>query len=1506
MKISLFILALFFAINANSQTITTFAGGIGDDSSAAVYGRLITPTAITIDGAGNLYVADYDMNRIRKITPAGSITTYAGNGNNNNTYNGDGTLAKLAQVKRPMGVAIDGRGNLYISQFQTIRKVNPSGIISTYAGNDSVTSGFSGDGSLATYATFFDIRGLAVDGVGNLYIADFNNNRIRKIDTFGIITTIAGNGGSSSSGDGTPAIDASLNEPTGVAVDTSGNIFIAEHDGARIRKVNTSGIISTFAGNGGYFPSGFGGSATAASIDKINDVNVDAIGNVYFSSESEYIGKVNTSGILMNIAGIGSSGSSGFSGDGGSATAAFLNHPEGIAIDATGNVHIADRDNSRIRKVNILGVINTIVGNGINVDNYYNGDSINAKLSKFKPSGITLNLGGNIVFADQPNQRIRKINSSGIISTIAGNGITGYSGDGGPATAAELDMPTSVAYDRLGNLYIADYGTQHIRKVNTSGIISTVAGGGSGGLGDGGPATNAVISAYGLALDTMGNIYIADGTNNRIRKVNTSTGIITTIAGNGTAGYSGDGGAATAASLNSPNSVAIDKKGNLFIADISDGYLRKIDTNGIITTIPGVYCTNVKADSFGNIYTLNNQYYIYASNPYVIGRVDIYGYYSIVVGNGIQGYAGDDGSATAAELYSPTDVVFDNNGHLYIADITDYNGCIIRKVCCISNIIDHPPVFIHGNSQTMNVCISSGASNLDTLLSISDLDTGSTETWTITTPPIHGTLAGFPYSATSTGGIIMPTGISYTPTSGYSGTDQFQIRISDGTDTILATIMVHVYPLPDTGTISGAVSLCVGATTTLYETVTGGVWSSIHTGRATVGSTGIVTGVSAGIDTIRYTNINSCGTAIATHIITINPLPVAGTITGPTHVCESSTITLTNASTGGVWTSTDPYIAVGSSSGVIAGIAAGTAIVTYTVSNMCGTASTTTSITVNPIPYAGTITGSTTICVGNTTTLSDAIGGGTWSSGATGVATIGSTTGFVTGVAAGSVVISYSVPGSGCASAVAITIVNVLSASPILPITGSSSVCTGSTITLSDASSGGTWTSSNPLIATIGSTSGVVTGVSGGIVTISYTASLGCGVSIASTTVTVSSTASAGTLTGSSSVCTSGSGSIASSVSGGIWTASNSHATVSTGGIITGVSAGVDTLTYTVSTSCGSATATSILHIDVAPVAGSISGSTSLCQGTNTTLSESVTGGTWSSSNVTLATVNTSGMLTGIDTGIVIISYSVTNGCGTAIATHIDTILAEPYSGIITGITNICQGATTLLSDAASGGTWSSSNPSIATVGSTGLVTGIAAGTVIISYTKTNSCGTVSSLTSMTIDSRPFINAITGGSLVSVGGSNPLHDAVSGGTWSSSDTTKATIDASGVVRGIDTGSVTITYTMINSYGCTSDTTFHLNVILTTDIKEIGGASAIRLYPNPTKEEITINWQNEPIGIANIALTDIIGRQILSKQINITTNNGSSVLQLSGIKEGIYLFTLKTESENYTTKVIIMN
>jgi sugar lactone lactonase YvrE len=571
-------------VEAATGVITTVAGngtaGFSGDGGAATSASLNYPYGVAVDASGNVFIADSNNHRIRRVEVAtGVISTVAGNGTPG--FSGDEGPATGTTLYYPFGVAVDASGNIYIADTtnQRIRRVEaPTGLITTVAGNG--TGGFSGDGGAATSASLNGPNGVAVDASGNLFIADEWNQRIRRVEAAtGVITTVAGNGTAGFSGDGGTATSASLARPTGVAVDASDNLFIAEYSNLRIRRVEAAtGVITTAAGNGEKDFSGDGGAATNASLNLPDDVAVDGSGNLSIADYGN--GRVRqveaATGVITTVAG---NGTGGFSGDGGAATSASLNGPNGVAVDASGNLFIADEWNQRIRRVEAAtGVITTVAGNGTAGFSGDGGTATSASLAR--PTGVAVDAAGNLFIADQWNYRIRRVEATtGVITTVAGDGRQGFGGDGGAATSASLNTPTRVAVDGSGNLFIADYGNARIRRVEAaSGVITTVAGNGIWGFGgDGGAATSAnLYFPYGLAVDGSGNLFIADYGNVRVRRVEAASGVITTVAGDGTRGFSEDGGAATSASLNGPLGVAVDASGNLFIADPGNQRVRRV------------------------------------------------------------------------------------------------------------------------------------------------------------------------------------------------------------------------------------------------------------------------------------------------------------------------------------------------------------------------------------------------------------------------------------------------------------------------------------------------------------------------------------------------------------------------------------------------------------------------------------------------------------------------------------------------------------------------------------------------------------------------------------------------------------------------------------------------------------------------------------------------------------------------------------------------------------------
>ncbi len=671
--------AAFLAITASAlaqsgtYSVRAFAGSFRavGDGGPATSAILWSPRGVSLDAAGNLYIADTGDARIRKVAVDGTITTVAGFFAG---YSGDGGSATSAYIAFPSKAVAAPNGDIYIadSANNRIRRISSSGIITTVAGTGQ--AGFSGDSASATAIQLSFPRDIAVDPNGNVFIADTNNTRIRRLTPQGAIATVAGSGAFGFFGDQGAATGAQLASPRGVAIDSGGAIYIADTLNHRIRKIAPDGTITTIAGGN---QSGFGGDGSNASFARLNSpsaIAVDRLGNIYFTDTgNQRVRKINGAGVITTIAGTGAVG---FSGDGGQGTSAQLNFPQSIAVDSAGNVYIADTENNRVRKIDTQGIITTVAGSNTGAGD--GGLAASARL--FQPSGVALDGSGNVYIADTSNHRVRMVNPQGVIQTVAGNGTAGYSGDGRSATLAQLSSPVGLAVDRSGALYIADQGNHAIRKVS-SGVISTVAGTGLAGTdGDGGLATAAMLfNPSGVAFDKAGTLYIADSGNNRIRVI--SGGIIRNFAGDaaGFPAFSGDNGPAAAAGFNYPIALAFDDLGNLYVSDYFNNRIRKITVGGTtITTFAGTGVggalgdggpatqaqldlpAGLAFDSNRTLYVadlLNNRVRTIASNGVIR-----------TIAGGVRNDYGDGGPALDAAFLSPRDVAVDASGNVYVVD----------------------------------------------------------------------------------------------------------------------------------------------------------------------------------------------------------------------------------------------------------------------------------------------------------------------------------------------------------------------------------------------------------------------------------------------------------------------------------------------------------------------------------------------------------------------------------------------------------------------------------------------------------------------------------------------------------------------------------------------------------------------------------------------------------------------------------------------------------------------
>ena len=586
--------------------------------------------------------------------------------------------------------------------------------IQTVSGSNSV-----GDGGPALQALFGQTEGIAVDGNSNIYVADADNNRVRKIAADGTITTVAGTGVAGFSGDGGPAAAAMLNQPYGLALDAAGNLFIADLGNARVREITANGNIQTVAG-GGSVPAGataLGGPALDATFVAPRDVALDPDGTLYISDfGANIVYRVSPTGTLTVLAGTGTAG---YSGDASSSNLAQLNSPAGIASDSNGAVYIADSGNNVIRKV-FNNVISTVFNATVPTGVAYRGGSLYIAASNYLGTSntqfagvasaldVTVDGGGNVYATN--GLFVNEVTNTGIVNTIAGSGLGIYfGGDGGPALAARLHTPSGIGEDSQGNKYIADTANHRIREITSGGLITTIAGTGTPGAdGDGGTAAAAALnSPESVAIDSANNIYIADTGNNKIRKITPDGNISTVLDG-----------------LNNPEYVAVDSTGAVYVADTGNDRVVKIALTGISSVLAQVLKpAAVMVDAAGNIWmseltlvsqiaatgaysiivdglqsprglalTMDGELLIAETGTNLIRGWTSAGGLTTIAGTGVAGYTGDGGSASAAELNAASDVVVDPAGVIWLADTG--NNCI--RTLTLSTTVVPPPQQVTG------------------------------------------------------------------------------------------------------------------------------------------------------------------------------------------------------------------------------------------------------------------------------------------------------------------------------------------------------------------------------------------------------------------------------------------------------------------------------------------------------------------------------------------------------------------------------------------------------------------------------------------------------------------------------------------------------------------------------------------------------------------------------------------------------------------------------------------
>ncbi len=672
---------------AADYIVGTYAGSgspTSRDGVGTIGVKFSSPAGVAIDASGNVYVADQANHQIRKISTAGVVTTLAGSGVSGYA-DGSGLAATFAG---PRAVAIDASGNVFVADANNnrIRKVSAGGIVTTLAGD---AAGYADGTGVA--ARFISPSGIAVDTSGNIYVSDRDNQRMRRIDSSGVVTTLAGSG-TAAFADGSGSA-ASFSYPTGISINALGDLLIADTNNYRIRKLSATGIVSTVAGDGsnGYFD----GTGTASAFGALGGVAIDASGNVFVADTSnQRIRKIEPSGVVSTLAGNATAAYVD-----GSGSAASFNFPNSLVINAAGEVIVADRNNNMIRKIDSSNNVTTFAGSKLS---YLDGTGV---ASEFKtPYGVATDASGNLYVADSSNHMIRKITAGGVVTTFAGNGSSGY--QDGTGTAASFYNPTAVAADTNGNVYVADQNNQRIRKITSSGSVTTIAGDGTSGFLDATGTAARFNNPAGIAVDVSGNIYVSDFSNHRIRKIDGS-GAVTSLAGAGTSGSSD--GSGVAAHFNNPSGIVVTSTGTIFVADRSNNTVRRITPSGVVTTLAGTgsqgavdgaatgasfyYPNGLAVDVSGNLYVAD-------SSNNRIRRIGTNGVVSTLAGQTTAGYV--DATGNAAKFSNPSGIAMGSFGTLYVADT---NNSRIRSLT--STLAT--PVFSSVSNASPGSQVSSGA-----------------------------------------------------------------------------------------------------------------------------------------------------------------------------------------------------------------------------------------------------------------------------------------------------------------------------------------------------------------------------------------------------------------------------------------------------------------------------------------------------------------------------------------------------------------------------------------------------------------------------------------------------------------------------------------------------------------------------------------------------------------------------------------------------------------------------
>jgi len=569
--------------------VTTLAGLAGTSGitngtgSDARFGYL---NGIAVDRAGNVFVTDGGYHTVRKITAAGVVTTLAGTPGVTGSADGTGSAARFYS---PFGIAVDSTGNLYVTDQNnhTIRKITPAGVVTTVAGAAGVIGSTDGSGSAAR---FHYPAGIAVDSVGNVYVADTYNYTIRKITSAGSVSTFAGTAGASGNANGTGSA-ALFSFPNGVAVG-GGNVYVADTWNCMIRKITSARVVTTVAGSGAA--GNTNGTGSAAQFNYPYGLAATSTGTIYVAdSYNREIRKITSASAVTTLAGSATTDGGGVGSTNGTGRAARFFNPNGVTVTGT-TVYVADSNNSTIRKITSTGAVTSFAGTARRPGS---ADGMGSVAQFQYPYGVAADKAGNVYVADTSNNTIRKITSAGVVTTLAG--VAGVIGSAdGTGSAARFYYPYAVAVDASGNVYVADTYNFTVRKITPAGAVTTLAGlAGSSAYVDGTGSGARFGYLYGIAVDNAGNVYVTNSDYDTVRKI-TPAGVVKTLAG--TPGVSGSAdGTGSIARFNGPYGIAVDSLNNVYVGDYNNQLIRKITPAGVVTTLAGIAGSSGIADGMG-------------------------------------------------------------------------------------------------------------------------------------------------------------------------------------------------------------------------------------------------------------------------------------------------------------------------------------------------------------------------------------------------------------------------------------------------------------------------------------------------------------------------------------------------------------------------------------------------------------------------------------------------------------------------------------------------------------------------------------------------------------------------------------------------------------------------------------------------------------------------------------------------------------------------------------------